>query len=368
MAEAAEKTIAPTQPRRDDARREGHVAHSHDLAAAALMIVGLLAVSMLGERVVHFLSHVTQQHLSGETWSARNLGSAAKSNEQFDAVVEHGQSLLLEIIVVLAPLLGVLIAAAIAANVAQTGFRWLPDRLALDFNRISPMTGLRRIFSLGGGQRFVMSLLKLSCVLLVAYISLWQRRAEIVNAAALEVPQLAMFIVEIIYWTSLKIAIALLVLAIADYGYQRWKLERDLSMTPEEMREEMRNQQGDPQLLSRRRAMQREQGIDRLIAAVPQANLIVTSGNQLAVAIQYDPATMPAPVIVAKGAGDVAQRIRRTAEKRTVPVIERGPLAESLYRQTGFQQPISDDFFDPIAKILAETYRLNGQSLERRAA
>jgi flagellar biosynthesis protein FlhB len=366
MAEAAERTIAPTQPRRDDARREGRVAHSHDLAAAALLIVGLLAMSLLGERIVDFFGRVTQQQLSGEAWSA--VESSNSRGEQLDAVAEQGQVLLVEFALVIAPLLGVLFVGAIAANLAQTGFRWLPERLAPDFGRISPAAGLRRVFSLGGGERMAMGVLKLSCVMVVAYVSLWQRREEIINSAALEPPQLALFIVETVYWTCLKIAIALLLLAIGDYAYQRWKLERELRMTPEELREEQRNQQGDPQLLSRRRARQREQGIDRLVAAVPRANLIVTAGKQLAVAIAYNPASMPAPVVVAKGAGEVAERIRRAADNHGVPSIERRSLSESLYRQIGFNQPISDDLFDAIAKILAESYRLNGESLERRAA
>jgi flagellar biosynthetic protein FlhB len=366
MAEAAEKTIAPTQPRRDDARREGRVAHSHDLAAAALLIVGLLAISLLGERVVNYFGRITQQQLNGEAWSA--LERSNSSGEQLDVVAEQGQVLLVELVLVIAPLLGVLFIGAIAANLTQTGFRWLPERIAPDFGRISPAAGLRRIFSLGGGERMAMGVIKLGCIMLVAYISLWQRREEIVNSAAFEPSQLAVFIVETVYSTCLKIAIALLVLAIGDYAYQRWKLERDLQMTPEELREEQRNQQGDPQILSRRRAAQREQGLDRLVAAVPRANLIVNAGKQLAVAISYDPASMLAPVVVAKGAGEVAERIRRAADKHGVPSFERRSLAESLYRQIGFNQPISDDLFDPVAKILAESYRLNGESLERRAA
>jgi flagellar biosynthesis protein FlhB len=368
MPEAAERTIAPTQPRRDDARREGRVAHSHDLAAAALLIVGLLALSLLGEQIVSFFARVTERQLGSELLSTAAIDSSTVASDKFDAVVDQGRSLIVEIITVIAPLLGVLLVGAIAANVAQTGFRWLPERLAIDFNRIDPLAGLRRLFSLGGGQRIVMGMLKLACVLLVGYISLWQRREEILNIAALELPRLAAVVVEIAYWTSLKIAVSLLVLAIGDYGYQRWKLERDLQMTPEELREEMRNQQGDPSVLSRRRAMQKQQGIDRVTAATRQANIVVTAGKQLAVAIAYDPAKMPVPIVVAKGTADVAESIRRTAMKYDVPTVERHALTESLYRKSGINLPISDELFDAVAEVVAKTYRYNGQSLERRAA
>ncbi|MCC7084602.1 MAG: EscU/YscU/HrcU family type III secretion system export apparatus switch protein [Pirellulales bacterium] len=366
MADVAEKTVAPTQPRRDDARREGHVAHSHDLAAAALLVLGLLAISWLGERIVAFCGRFAQEHLGSQPWTLYVTGHSA--SDPLSVAADRGQSLLIEIVLAIAPLLGVLFVAAMVANLAQTGFRWLPERLAPDVGRINPLAGLRRVFSLGGGERLGMALLKLACVLLVAYISLWQQREVIVNAAALELSPLAAWIVEIVYWTCLKIAVALLALAIGDYGYQRWKLERDLRMTPQELREETRNQQGDPQVLSRRKTIQRQQGIDRLVAAVPQAKFVVTFGRQLAVAIAYDPATMPAPRVVAKGAGDVAERICGVADKHGVPSIERRTLAESLYRQIGFNQPISDELFDPVARILAEIYQLNGQSLMRRAA
>jgi flagellar biosynthetic protein FlhB len=322
---------------------------------------------MLGKPIAEFLHRSAQQQLSGAAWSATLETSSSAGSEHFDDAVDRGRTMLMQTVAAIAPLLGILLATAVAVNVAQTGFRWLPERLAPDIGRLSPLAGLRRIFSLGGGQRLAMGWLKMLCVLLVAYFSLWHRRDEIVNIAALDVPQLAMLMLEITYSTCLKIAIALVVLAVADYGYQRWKLERDLQMSPEELREELRNQQGDPNVRSRRRTMQRQQAVDRVVAAVPRASIIVVAGNRLAVAIRYDPA-MPAPVVVAKGAGDVAEQIRRTADKHGVPSVERHALAESLYRHTGFNQPISSELFDGVAEILAQSYRLEGDLLLRRAA
>ena len=132
----------------------------------------------------------------------------------------------------------------------------------------------------------------------------------------------------LVLWTSLKIAGALLILAILDYGYQRYKFEQDLRMTPQEMREEMRNLQGDPQVAAGRRAVQRQLVLNRLSQTVPKADVIVTNPTELAVAIQYDASTMKAPVVVAKGAGLLAQRIRRLGLESAIPIVERKPLAQ----------------------------------------
>src|SRR5690606_28695019 len=129
--------------------------------------------------------------------------------------------------------------------------------------------------SLGGGQRLALGILKIACLLGVGLASLWAQREAIVNAAALEPAQLAALIASMVYWTGLKLSLARLALAVADYGYQRWKLERDLQMTPEQLREELRNQQGDPQVLSRRQTLRRDLGVERLLAAVPTATLVL---------------------------------------------------------------------------------------------
>ena len=131
-------------------------------------------------------------------------------------------------------------------------------------------------------------------------------------------------------WTSLKIAIALLVLSVLDYGFQRWKFERDLRMTTQQVREEMKELQGDPQMIARRRAVQRQLVLNRLTTAVPKADVVVTNPTELAVAIQYDIDTMRAPIVVAKGAGLIAQRIRRIALENGITIVRAQPLPNAL--------------------------------------
>jgi flagellar biosynthetic protein FlhB len=177
----------------------------------------------------------------------------------------------------------------------------------------------------------------------------------------LELPQIALFMTEVLLWTSIKVCVALLVLALLDYLYQRWRHEQQLKMTPQEVREEMKNLQGNPEVIARRRNVQRQLAMNRLKSAVPKADVVITNPTELAVAIQYDMATMAAPVVVAKGAGVVAAQIRRLALENGVPIIEKKPLAQSLYKEVDLNQPIPDKMYAAVAEVLAYVYQLKGK-------
>lgn len=229
------------------------MAHSNELASAGLLIAALAVLLMLGGKAAEFFATLTQRQLGGEAWLS-SAGDAAG----VDFVVHQWRALTLELAQVLAPILGLLLLGAVAVHLAQTGFLWLPERMLPDWSRISPASGLSRIFSTSSGVRLALGILKLSAVGLVAFWSVYQHREDILRLPALEPQQIAAAVVDITLWTALKIALALGVLAVLDYGYQRWKLEQDLRMTPQELREELRNLQGDPQMLARRRGLQRQ--------------------------------------------------------------------------------------------------------------
>jgi flagellar biosynthetic protein FlhB len=359
LAESSnDKSQDATPHRRQQAREEGQVAQSPDLASAGLLIAGLVIVLLLGGKVVEYFIHLAQAQLGGEAWLSAD----------HDFAIHQGQSMLLELGQVFAPILGLLLLAAVLVHVFQTGLIWVPQKLALDPSRINPISGFQRLFSLTNAVRLVMGLFKVLIVSLVAFWSLYHRRDEILGVSALALPQIASFIVDITLWTSLKIAMALLILAIADYVYQRWKYDQDLRMTPQEVREEMKNLQGDPQVLARRRQVQRQLALHRVSTAVPKADVVVTNPTELAVAIQYDPTTMNAPIVIAKGAGAVAARIRRIALEHSIPVLERKPLAQALYKEVDINRPIPDKLYAAVAELLAYVYQLKGKPLPGRAA
>jgi flagellar biosynthetic protein FlhB len=148
-----------------------------------------------------------------------------------------------------------------------------------------------------------------------------------------------------------------------DYAFQWWKQEQDLRMTPQEVREEMKDLQGDPQVIARRRSVQRQLALSRLSTMVPKGDVTITNPTELAVTIQYDPATMKAPIVVAKGAGLVAQRIRRLSLEHGIPIIEKKPLAQALYRDVEVNRPIPSQLYAAVAEVLAYVYQLKGKPL-----
>ena len=188
-------------------------------------------------------------------------------------------------------------------------------------------------------------------------------RDAILGLTARACPEIALYLAEIILWTSIKIGVALLILALLDYAFQRWKHEQDIKMTSQEVREEMKNLEGDPQIAARRRVVQRQLALNRINQSVPQADVVVTNPTELAVAIQYDPKTMAAPIVVAKGAGVIAKRIRKLALEHGIPIVEKKPLAQALYREVNIDQPIPQDKYAAVAEILAYVYQLNGKEI-----
>ena len=356
MAEdTGEKSQDPTPHRRQKAREEGQVAKSQDLGSAVVLLGGMLILLLLGGAIVNMFGGLARRQFGGDPWLS--------ADSEF--ILEQLTGILSEVAGVLLPVFGAVLAVAVLLNVLQIGFLFLPKRLAPDVSRVSPLKGLKRLFSLSSTIRLIMGIFKILLITAVAAWSLYDKREAILSMIDWAPPQIAVFIVEIMIWTAIKIAVALLVLAMLDFAYQRWKHEQDMMMTTHEVREEMRNLQGDPQVIARRRAVQRQLVLNRISNAVPNADVVVTNPTELAVAIQYDPETMLAPIVVAKGAGVIAQRIRKLALKHDVPIIEKKSLAQALYKEVDLNQPIPQKLFAAAAEVLAYVYRLKGKPLPK---
>lgn len=348
-----DKSQEATPHRRQKAREEGHVARSQDLGSAVLLLVGMLVLLLSGEALIDFLGRYTTAHLGGSPWLEVDPDFAMA---QFDGTTRQlGRYLL--------PIFGFMLLGAIAVNLGQVGFLFLPSKLAPDLSRLDPLKGLRRIFSLVGVARLGFGLFKIVVIAAVAFASLYNQQETILGLTALALPEIASYLLEILVWTTIKVGAALLVLAVLEYAFQRWRHEKDLRMTPQEVREEMKHLEGDPQMTARRRVVQRQLALQRLSSSVPKADVVVTNPTELAVAIQYEPETMPAPIVVAKGAGQVASRIRRLALEHGVPIVEKKPLAQALYREVEINHAIPHDKYAAVAEVLAYVYQLKGKSI-----
>ena len=354
MAETSgEKTFEATAHRRQQARDQGQVAFSQDLGSAVLLLIGGLLLLILGGQIVEFSIGLMR----------RDLGAVATLTPDPGKMVLHWHAVMKGLAAVVFPLLGLLVLGAVLTNLLQVGFLWVPDRLSPDFSRISPGQGLKRIFSLTGTMRLGFGLFKVLVVAAVAAAVIWSRRDEVLRASAMDVVQLGQFLVDISLKTVLWCGLALVVLALFDYGLQRWKHEQDLKMTHQEVREEMKELQGDPQIVARRRAIQRQMVMNRISIAVPKADVIVTNPTELAVAIQYEPLEMAAPIVVAKGAGVLAQRIRRLGLEHNIPIVERKPLAQLLYKDVDVGKPVPTESYAAVAEVLAYVYQLKGKKM-----
>lgn len=354
--EFGEKTHEATPYRRQKAREEGQVVKSQDLASAGMLVAGLLVLWYTGGAMSVFIGRITQDHLGSEAWITIDQ----------QTVVHRLASLGFDLSKSLAPMLGLFFLAAFLVHFGQIGFLYLPGKLALDFERINPLQNYKRIISITSVVHLGLGMLKIGLIAGVAAWSLWGERGRLMNLTDLSSAELGRYLFDVMLWTSLKIGGALLLLAIFDYGFLYWKHEQDLRMTTQEMREEMKSQQGDPQVASRRKAVQRQLVMNRLTSTVPKADVIVTNPTELAIALQYDPETMAAPLVIAKGAGVLAQRIRRLALENNVPVVERKELARTLYANVDLNQAVPAEQYAAVAEVVRYVYQLKGKKLPGR--
>jgi flagellar biosynthetic protein FlhB len=351
--QSGEKSQEATQHRRDQAREKGQVAYSQDLGSAALLVVGALLLQYWGAQIVTTTGALMRDQLS----SAGPL--AADSTD----ILAQSQKIIYSVGNVVLPVIGLLALAGIASNIFQTGFLFVPEKLMPDFSRLNPASGLKRIISLSGAMKLGFGMFKIGVVAAVAGTVLYLHHEEVLLASAMPIRELGPFMIGIVLTTALWVGIALFALALFDFAYQKWKHEQDLMMTNQEVRDEMKNMQGDPQIIARRRAVQRQLAMNRMGDKVLQADVIVTNPTELAMAIQYDPETMVAPVVLVKGAGVLAQRIRRLALEHNIPVVERKPLARLLYKEVEPGHPVPDGSFAVVAEVLAYVYQLKGKKV-----
>lgn len=356
MAEqSGEKTQDPTQHRRDEARKQGQVVHSQDLGSAALLIIGVMLLRSWGPGLVEM----------GGAFMRHQLGNSSVLSWQSTDAISQSQYLVSTWGSVMLPILGLLALAGGLTSVVQTGLLWVPDRLAPDLSRLSPLAGLKRILSLSGAVKLGFGLFKVTLVSIVAAVVVYNRYAQVLYSNDFDIRELGVFLIDIVLSTAMWVGVALFILAIFDYAFQWWRNEQDLKMTHREVLDEMKNLQGDPQIISRRRAVQRQMAMNRIGDKVPKADVVVTNPTELAVAIQYQPEEMFAPVVVAKGAGVIAQRIRRLALENNIPVVERKPLAQLLYKEVEVNHPIPDGSYAAVAEVLAYVYQLQGKKLPK---
>ena len=353
-AYADEKTEPPTPRRRLEARRRGQVARSQDLSAAVLLLAGFLTLGFMGPGIWHTLLAVTRAGLTGD--------SAVRT----DDVLQFAGAAVLEVLKWLAPFLLILMFATVATLIAQIGLLLTGQPLIPSLAKINPLNGIKRLFSVRSVMLGVINFGKLLVVGAVAYLTMSGSADAIIYAFTFGAVEVLGLGSTLMFRTAMRLSAALLILALLDFAWQRYRHERDLRMTKEEVKDELRSMEGDPQIKRRRREVQLRLALQRMRKDVPTADVVVTNPTHVAVAIRYEAETMVAPKVVAKGADLVALRIRQIAAEFGIPIVQRPPLARALYESVDVGQYVPERLYQAIAEILAYVYELTGRSAVTR--
>jgi len=343
-----EKTEQATSKRKQDAREKGQVAKSRELASVAVLGACLLYfyfdASVMANRLMDMMK-----------MSFRKSG-------QLTITIDTVQSLLLDhvfqIFTLLGPFLLIVLLAGFVVNILQVGFLFSSEAITPKFSKIDPIQGFQRLFSLRSLVEFFKVILKMAVVGIIAYLTIKGEIKTILPLIDLNVNDILSFIGKVSFKILYTTCWVLVILAILDYAYQRWEHERSLKMSKQEIKEENRQTDGDPLIKGRIKRLQREIARKRMMSAIPKADVVITNPTHLAVAIRYQPETMNAPCVIAKGAGFIAERIKEIARNSGVLVIENKAVAQVLYKMVAVEQTIPINLYKAIAEILAYVYSL----------
>jgi flagellar biosynthetic protein FlhB len=346
-----ERTESATPRRKEEARKKGQVAKSMDLTSAFMFLVSMVTIRFVFPSIFAEIMNIMKDTLSSlqtDIFVENSSGLATIRPLAFGAIMTIAK--------MLAPFALIVLAAALFINFAQVGFLISGESLTPKFDRINPAKGISRLISKRTVVSFIQSMFKIIVVGYVLYITIKGEKERILGLAGLPIKSAIAEISAVIFKMGIRSAILLFILAASDYAYQRWEYERSLRMTKQEVKEEMKQAEGDPLTKSRVRSIQREMAARRMMQEVPKADVIITNPVHLAVALKYDMNSDAAPKVCAKGARIVAERIKAIAREHNIPIVEDRPLARMLFKlELGTEIPVA--LYRAVAEILARILR-----------
>jgi flagellar biosynthetic protein FlhB len=346
----SDKTEAPTSHRLQEAREEGQVVRSQELNTAVIILVSAFLLRGPGVKLGEAFKYLVTTTIS-------DLPHADLSVEWLRGT---SFSFARQILPSLGLLLAGLLLVGVVVTLGQTQFLWAGKKIGLDLKRLNPLDGFKRIFSKRGLIELLKALFKLGWVSWVAYGFLRSHFNELVSLTEYDLGTAVGRLSDLVISLTMRVGGMYLVLAVADYAYQRWDLYKNLRMSKEEIKEENKRAEGDPMLKNRVRSMQRQMARGRMMANVHKATVVITNPTHLAVAIEYTEG-MKAPKVLAKGPYRVAERIVSIAKEHAIPVIQNIPLARALYKTIDIGQEISPDLYLAMAEVLAYVFKLRGR-------
>ncbi|MEW6159438.1 MAG: EscU/YscU/HrcU family type III secretion system export apparatus switch protein [Verrucomicrobiota bacterium] len=347
--QTGEKTEQATPRRLEEAIKRGQFPRSVEVQTVFVLLGGLMALSFTGHEI-------WRQFVSAMTSVLGHLHDLPITLDTMQGYLASGVLVLGNCVwpVALAGAIGGLLAGGI-----QSRFQTASEALAANWQRLNPVEGLKRVFSMRSGVPAIMGLFKLAAITLLSYSEVKKVVSDPIFYTSVSAARISEFLAESALKICLRVVTVLILIAVIDYAYQFWRTNRDLMMTKEEVKDEAKNSEGNPQIKAQQRKKRQLITKRKMLAEVPNADVVVTNPTHLAVALRYDRKTMKAPRIVAKGSRLNALRIREIARQHQVPIVENKPLARLMFRYGRVGGEIPAQLYAAVAELLAWVYRVN---------
>ncbi len=343
-----ERSEEPTAKKLDDARKKGQIARSRDFNTMVIIALAATALLMLGKVMVADLTHLMTQYFQ------------PTRQDIFDpfGVLRWFYAAMLDGVWLIVPFLAVMMVSALFAPILIGGWAFSLETITPKLSKLNPIKGLKKIFSAKGLMELVKALAKFFLVASVALVVIWNNTDEYLQLGSMPVKPALVKAGELLTWAFLLITIALIIISAIDVPFQIWDHKKQMKMTLQEVKDEMKDTDGKPEVKAKIRQTQREMAEARMMDAVPDADVVITNPTHFAVALKYDPDNMRAPLVLAKGADFVAVNIRRVASANEILLLESPPLARALYHTTDIGKEIPHGLYVAVAQILAYVFQL----------
>ena len=356
--EGGEKTEPATQKKLTDARKEGKVARSKELSAAFALIVLFLCLKI-------FVSYVGQKFLGIFQMIYGNMSDFVKINEgslSTAAVSALIYQVVIQMLLTMLPFLLFGFAVAFLVSIVQVGWTVSAKPMKPELSKFNPINGFKRMFSKDSVFELVKSIIKVAIIIYIAYTAIRDNESKLFVLYDISLKQAVGLVGNLVLDVGLKISLVYLVIGIADFAYQKFKFKDDMKMTKQEVKDEYKNTEGDPQIKGRQRRKMQEVSQKRMMQDVPKADVVITNPTHYAVAVQYDAETSPAPIVIAKGADYVAQKIKEVAKDNHIEIVENKPLARMLYANVDIGAQIPPELYQAVAEGLVLVYKAQNKA------
>jgi len=351
---ATERTEQPTPRRLQKAREEGQVPQSQELGAAVTLLALLLTLAVMGPGLLRWC----KLQVEGGIGASSLVPGAAGPLSSTQAFLDLVRRTTIDLMVVMFPILAVLTVAGILASAVVGGVTFTPSALRLRWNAVNPVNTIQNLLGKRSLVHLLVSILKLLFVGIIVWLYLNDKLEVLVTLRWASSAEIASAIARIILGLGLRVGVAVLIIGLADALYQKWQYIQELKMTRQEVKQEHKDLEGSPEIKSRIRRIQIEMSMRRLKQQVPKASVILVNPTHVAVALQYEAQTMEAPILLAKGADHLAQRIIEIGRSYGIAIVQRPEVARAIYASVKPGQPIPESLYMAVAEVLALIYRL----------